>query len=42
MGVHAVRFGMVVRGDSACDRRRVRIDDGVNFKDWVVGFDADR
>ena len=34
--------GMLVRGDSGCGRRRVRIDEGMNFKDWVVGDDADQ
>ena len=31
-----------VRGDSGYGRCRVRIDGGVNFKDWVVGVAADQ
>ena len=42
MWVSMQGVGMVVRGDSGCGRCRVRMDDGVNFKDWVVGFDADQ
>ena len=34
--------GVVGGGDSGGGRCRVRVDDGVNFQDWEVGFDADQ
>ena len=33
--------GVVVRGDNGSGRSGVRMDDGMNFEDGVVGVDAD-